>query len=413
MSSDAILSSHAVADPYAYFDKLRANDPVSWSDRYRSWFLTRYDDNAAALKDPRFSSDRISPVIARERARERPDLGMIETFELLNTWLVFRDPPEHTRMRRLVHKAFTPRIIAAMRQEVVRVTEELLDASHENIRDDGTFDLLRAVAYPLPAIVIAGIIGVPSEDRDRFKTWSDDISALVFGGLEDDNRHQRARNGMGELVAYITELVDKVREQPREDLASALVRARDVDEALSEAEVVATCVNLLFGGHETTTNLIANGVLALLRHPEQAELLVTTPPDRRDALVRTMVEEMLRYDGPAKAVARVAGEDVHLRGMKIAAGDRVFLLPSAANRDPEAFRRPDDFDITRTENPHLGFGMGIHYCLGASLARLEASIAIPTILRRLPGLELGTDQLEWNPVLLTRGLVDLPVRPRA
>lgn len=411
MSSDAILSSEAVADPYTFFAKLRANDPVSWSDRYRSWFLTRYDDNAAALKDPRFSSDRISPVIARERARERPDLDMIETFELLNGWLVFRDPPEHTRMRRLVHKAFTPRIISAMRQEVVRVTGELLDAAQTSIRADGTFDLLRAVAYPLPAIVIAGMIGVPPEDRDRFKTWSDDISALVFGGLEDDNRHERARNGMGELVAYITELVERVREQPRDDLASELVRARDVDEALSESEVVATCVNLLFGGHETTTNLIANGVLALLRHPEQAELLANTPPDRSDPLVRTMVEEMLRYDGPAKAVARVAAEDVDLRGVTIAAGDRVFLFPSAANRDPEAFQGPDDLDITRTENPHLGFGMGIHYCLGASLARLEASIAIPTILSRFPGLQLGTDQLSWNAVLLTRGLTELSVRP--
>lgn len=413
MSNDAILSSEAVADPYAYFAKLRADDPVSWSERYRSWFLTRYDDNAAALKDPRFSSDRISPVIAKERRRERPDLELVETFELLNGWLVFRDPPEHTRMRRLVHKAFSPRMIAAMRHEVVRVTDELLDAAENSAGPDGEFDLLKAVAYPLPAIVIAGMIGVPPEDRHRFKTWSDDISALVFGGLEDDNRHERARSGMGELVEYITELVARVRERPRDDLASELVRARDVDEALSESEVVATCVNLLFGGHETTTNLIANGVLALLRHPQQAELLVTTQPEQSASIVRTMVEEILRYDGPAKAVARVAAEDVRLRGARIAAGDRVFLLPSAANRDPEAFQRPDDLDITRTDNPHLGFGMGIHYCLGASLARLEASIAIPTILSRFPALQLATDHLSWNPVVLTRGLTRLPVRPHA
>jgi cytochrome P450 len=411
MSTDAILSSEAVADPYAYFAKLRVDDPVSWSDRYRSWFLTRYDDNAAALKDPRFSSDRISPVILRERRRERPDLDLVETFELLNGWLVFRDPPEHTRMRRLVHKAFSPRMIAAMRQEVVRVTNELLDAAEAEAGPDGEFDLLKAVAYPLPAIVIAGMIGVPPEDRHRFKNWSDDISALVFGGLEDENRHERARNGMGELVGYITELVARVRVEPRDDLATELVRARDVDEALSESEVVATCVNLLFGGHETTTNLIANGVLALLGHPEQAELLVAAEAEQSALLVRTMVEEILRYDGPAKAVARVAAEDVQMRGVTIAAGDRVFLLPSAANRDPEVFENPDDLDITRTDNPHLGFGMGIHYCLGASLARLEASIAIPAILSRFPALQLATDQLSWNPVVLTRGLTRLPVRP--
>jgi cytochrome P450 len=248
------------------------------------------------------------------------------------------------------------------------------------------------------------MLGVPAEDRDRFKAWSDDISALVFGGLEDEGRHERARVGMGELVRYITDLVEQVRREPREDLATALVRARDVDEALSEEEVVATCVNLLFGGHETTTNLIANGVLALLQHPEQAQLLREDP-----SLAPRAVEELLRYDGPAKAVVRVAGEDIEMRGRQIAVGDRVFLLPSAANRDPEVFERPDTVDITRTENPHLGFGMGIHYCLGASLARLEGAVSISRILERFPDLRLADEELAWNPVLLTRGLTALPV----
>jgi cytochrome P450 len=404
MTDDAILSPEAVADPYSYFARLRQTDPVSWNTRYRSWVLTRHDDNAAALKDPRFSSDRITPVIARERRRERPDLDLLETFELLNGWLVFRDPPEHTRMRRLVHKAFSPKMIAAMRGEVVRITDELLDAAEGEAGAGNRIDLLQSVAYPLPAIVIAGMLGVPAEDRDRFKAWSDDISALVFGGLEDEGRHERARVGMGELVRYITDLVEQVRREPREDLATALVRARDVDEALSEEEVVATCVNLLFGGHETTTNLIANGVLALLQHPEQAQLLREDP-----SLAPRAVEELLRYDGPAKAVVRVAGEDIEMRGRQIAVGDRVFLLPSAANRDPEVFERPDTVDITRTENPHLGFGMGIHYCLGASLARLEGAVSISRILERFPDLRLADEELSWNPVLLTRGLTALPV----
>lgn len=404
MTEIDVLSPEAVADPYTFFAGLRETDPVWWSPRYRSWLITRYDDNAAALKDLRFSSDRITPSINRERRKERPDLDLVQTFELLNGWLVFRDPPEHTRLRRLVHKAFSPRIIASMRSEIARVTNELLDDAEAAAGPDRQLDLLQSVAYPLPAIIIAGMLGVPSADREQFKNWSDDISALVFGGLDDENRHERARAGMAELVRYITDLVASVRKNPGDNLATALVRAKDVDVALSEEEVVATCVNLLFGGHETTTNLIGNGLLALLRHPEQRSKLVAEPE-----LITIAIEELLRFDGPAKAVARIASEDIIMRGCQISAGDRVFLLPAAGNRDPAIFERPDELDISRKDNPHLGFGMGIHYCLGSSLARLEASIAIPQVLNRFPQLQLASDDLSWNPVILTRGLTALPV----
>ncbi len=399
-----MLSPAAVADPYPYFARCRQSDPVAWNERYRSWFLYRYDVNVAAVRDRRFSSDRITPVIERERARDVPDHELVQTLELLDGWMVFRDPPEHSRLRRLVNKAFTPRTVEHMREQVERVTDELVDAAEQQASRDGTFDLLRAVAYPLPAIVIAGMLGVPAQDRDQFKQWSDDISALVFGGLEDSSRHERARTGMAQLVRYMTEFVERARRDPQDDLATALVQAHDRDEALSEAEVVATCVNLLFGGHETTTNLIANGVLALLRSPEQARLLRDDP-----GLASRAVEELLRYDGPAKAVVRVAAEDIDLRGRRISAGDRVFLLPAAANRDPEVFDRPDELDITREDNPHLSFGAGMHYCLGASLARLEGSVAIPRILARFPHLRLTEQPLTWQPVLLTRGLTALPL----
>lgn len=405
MTADALLSPAVVADPYPFLAALRRDEPVAWDERYRSWVVTRYDDNAALFKDPRLSSDRITPVIARELRRARPDLDLVQTLQLLDGWLVFRDPPEHGRMRRLVNKAFTVRAIAAMTDVVGRVTDDLLDQVERLAAGGAVVDLHRELAYPLPAIVIAGMLGVPPQDRDLFKGWSDDISALVFGGLEDQGRHARARDGMGELVGYMTALVARVRREPGPDLTSALVRARDQDDALSEAEVVATCVNLLFGGHETTTNLIANGVLALLRAPDQAALLAADPGTAGRA-----VEELLRYDGPAKAVARVAAEDVELRGRRIRAGDRVFLLPSAADRDPEVFERPDVLDLTRDPNPHLAFGAGIHYCLGAALARLEASVALPRLLQRFPALQLTGEPLHWNPVLLTRGLTGLPVR---
>lgn len=409
MSDDTILSPATVADPYPYFAHLRENDPVAWSDRYRSWFLSSYEVNVAAVRDSRFSSDRITPVIERERRREAPDRELIQTLELLDGWMVFRDPPEHTRLRRLVSKAFSPKMVKAMREQVVQVTDELLDAAEAHAAGtEGTVDLLRAVAYPLPAIVIAGMLGVPAQDRDLFKQWSDDISALVFGGLEDATRHDRARTGMSQLVGYVGDLVERARRSPQDDLATALVQAHDEDGALSEAEVVATCVNVLFGGHETTTNLIANGVLALLRHPEQAAGLRADPD-----LAGSAVEELLRYDGPAKAVVRVAAEDVDLLGRRIRSGDRVFLLPGAANRDSAAFERPDELDIARQDNPHLGFGAGMHYCLGASLARLEAVVAIPRILERFPDLALTGQPLSWQPVVLTRGLTALPVRVSA
>lgn len=406
MTSGEILSPAAVADPYAYFARLRESDPVCWDERYRSWFLSRYEENEAAVRDPRLSSDRITPVIERERRRTTPDAGLLETLEQLDGWMVFRDPPEHTRLRRLVHKAFSPKMVRAMREQIVAVTDELLDAAQvQAAADGGTVDLLQAVAYPLPAIVIAGMLGVPPEDRDQFKQWSDDISALVFGGMEDPSRHERARAGMSMLVRYVSELVARARRDPRDDLATALVQAHDEDGSLSESEVVATCVNVLFGGHETTTNLIANAVLALLRHPEQADLL-------RDDVGRApaAVEEFLRYDGPAKAVVRVAANDIDLLGRRISAGDRVFLLPAAANRDPAVFERPDELDITREHNPHLGFGAGMHYCLGASLARLEGAVTIPRILERFPRLQMTGEPLTWKPVLLTRGLTALPVR---
>lgn len=408
-ADDEILSAAAVADPYEYLGRLRSTDPVYWNERYRSWVLTRHEDVSVAMTDPRFSSDRIAPVIARERAKARPDLDLVETFELLDRWLVFRDPPEHTRFRRLVHKAFSPRIIASMRGEVERVADELVAAARVKAESQGgVIDLIREVAFPLPAIVIATMLGVPPRDRERFKDWSDDISALVFGALDDPGRHERARAGMTELVAYIQALLDRVRTTPGDDLVSALVQARDGEEALTEDELVAICVNLLFGGHETTTNLIANSVLAFIEHPDQADLLRSDP-----SMAGAAIEEMLRYDGPAKSVVRIAAEDIELGGRTIRAGDRVFVMLAGANRDPEVFADPDRFDLSRKGVGHLGFGVGVHYCLGATLARLEGTVVVPRLLERFPEMTLAGEELEWDRVILTRGLKRLPVRLNA
>jgi cytochrome P450 len=399
-ADDGMLEPSAVADPHSYFAALRAERPVYWNERYRAWIVTGYDDVSASFRDPRLSSDRITPLLEKWRARSNTDPLFLEALEQLAGWMVFKDGGDHTRLRRLVYKAFTPRMIEAMRSDIAAVAHGLLDemSGHAEV------DLIREFAFPLPAIVIAGMLGVPPEDRDRFKDWSDEITSLVFGGLDDPDRYQRAGSGMDSLVKYLSKLVAHYRADPANNLLSALIRARDEDDTLSESEILSTCVLLLFGGHETTTNLIGNGLLALLRNPRQRELLEGNPH-----LIDRAVEEFLRYDGPAKTVVRVAAADLQIGGGRISAGQRVYLAPSAANRDPAVFDRPDELDIRRESNQHLGFGMGPHYCLGAALARLEGAEAIGSVLARFPQLHLADQELSWHPVLLSRGLTALPV----
>lgn len=398
-----LLGDEAVADPYPLLAALREHDPVHWSARYRSWFVTRYDDVLSALRDERFSSDRITPY--RRAKLEGPDAdpGVRAAFEVLEGWMVFKDEPDHKRLRRLLSRAFTPRAVARMAATVEEIATELLDGIVA--RGTGTVDLIGDFAYPLTASVIADMLGVPRADREQFKDWSDQITGLVFGGMGDASRHAVGARGMTELTAYLSDLVRDHERRPADDLISAMVSARDDKDALSHDEVIATGVLLLFAGHETTTNLIGSGILALLRHPDQLRLLGDRPE-----LVGGAVEEALRYDGPAKTVARVMGEDVELRGRRLRRGDRVFLSPSAANRDPAVFPDPDAFDITREKAGQLGFGIGMHFCLGAPLARLEASTAIPAAFARLPDLRLTDEPLRWHPVLLSRGMQRFPAQ---
>lgn len=403
-AAEEVLGAAAVADPYKYCAELRTTDPVHWIESYRSWFVVRHDLVTEALKSDAFSSDRIAPVIDRLRGKDRPDISLIETLELLDGWLVFRDPPQHSRFRRLVHKAFSPRMIAAMRDQVVEVTDKLMEGAAANNSSDTVTDFIGEIAYPLPAIVIAGMLGVPQAERNLFKGWSDDISALVFGALEDPGRHDRARHGMGELVRFMGDLLDRVETSPGDDLATALVQSRDGGDALSRDELIAICVNLLFGGHETTTNLIANSVFGLLKNPQQKGILLGDP-----SVITGAVEEMLRFDGPAKSVVRVVARDTELGDKTLRKGDRVFLMLSGANHDPEVFDRPDELDLLRKPNKHIAFGAGAHYCLGASLAKLEAGIVIPRVFERFPDLSLSSEEPVWDPNLLTRGMKSLPV----
>ncbi len=395
---DEVLSPERIADPHSYFSVLREHDPVHWNEQYRAWFIHRYDDVLDALRDPRFSSERIGAAYDRltdeQKAQRQP------TYDILMDWLVFRDPPDHTRLRRLVSRAFTPRAVEAWRDRVTGVVDELIDGLSEKEH----FDLIEDFAYPIPAVVIAEMMGVPAEDRDRFKDWSDDVMILVFGARGVGDRRARAQQGLIELAAYLGDLVAHYRQHPADNIISNLVEASEGDDSLEDPEIVANCVLFLFGGHETTTNLIGNGIRVLLNHPDQLQKL------RGDlSVIKPAVEEILRFDGPSKMEVRTLADKVDMGDKTLPAGDMVYLVQHAANRDPEAFDEPDQFDITRDPNNHIGFGFGLHFCLGASVARLEGTIALEALVRRLPNLELGPEPEVWVPTMLSRGLEHLPV----
>lgn len=390
-----------IADPYPAFRRLQDEDPAHPSEVLGGWVLTRFDDVKAGLGDPRLSSDRITPFLEHHARAERPAReGLDALARLVPLWAVFTDPPRHTRLRGLMNKAFTTRAVERVRPRIVALVDDLIDRA----RPRGRMDVVRDVAYPLPITVIAELIGVPPEASDEFKRWSDDLAVFIGSALSTPDKYERAGRSISAMAEYFRRLIVARRAQPRDDILSSLLAAEERGDVLSEDELVATCIMLLFAGHETTTNLIANGLLALLRHPAEAEALRAAP-----GLAAAAVEEVLRYDGPTQAMVRVALEDITVHERRIRRGDRVFLLLNAANRDPRRFADPDRLDIRRPDNRHVAFGAGPHFCLGAPLARLEAQIALPALLTRLPGLSLEREAPEWLPSLVFRGMRALPV----
>jgi cytochrome P450 len=396
---DNLLTDEAVRDPYPLLDRLRETAPVHYNDRYRSWMLLRYEHVAPALKELRFRSDRITPFIENRLEADAPD-DVVTTFRVLQGWMVFVDPPKHARLRKLVSRAFTPRAIAALEGRITEIVEELVG----KLPREGEVDLVREFAYPLPAIVIAEMLGVPPEDRDLFKSWSDDLSALVFGELEDDARHTRAAASMVALVEYLEQLCHRYSAAPDDNIISALVQAREGGDALTQDEVIATCVLLLFGGHETTTSLIGNAVLALSHAPE-----VQRRARNSERVLRLAVEEAVRFDGPAKFVPRVIEEPFEFAGQAFEPGQRVLLSLAAANRDPRVYDDPETFRPERDSlQQHVGYGLGPHYCLGAPLARLEVRLALEALLGAYGHITAIDSDVSWAPVLLNRVIRTLP-----
>lgn len=389
-----------IADPYPALRNLREHDPVHWSDRLGGWVLTRYDDIRRSLRDPRLSSDRMRPFFSHmpeDTRRELRDLG-----EHMALWAVFNDPPDHTRLRGLMNKAFTSSAVAALRPQIAGIVEGLVD----DLLQSGEADFIQRFAYPLPACVIAAMLGVPREDVDLLKHWSDDLGSFVLSSRLSPDKYSRANAAIREMNAYFGDLLAARRRRPGKDVASAMLAAEERGDFLSRDELVAACVLLLFAGHETTTHLLGNGLLALLKHPAQLQALKTNIADEK--IVAAAVEEMLRWDGPSLAQVRITAADYELGGKVMRKGERVFQMLAAANRDPAVFAAPDDFDIARADNRHLTFGFGIHFCLGAPLARLEGQIAFPILLHRLKDIAL-TAPPDWSDSIVVRGLNNLQI----
>ena len=394
------LSAEMVENPHPYLHRLRAEDPVHWSRAHRAWILTRYDDVSAAFLDhKRISSRRLGSLLPTDSTEEEQE-GFDPIYRLLGNWMVFQDPPDHARLRRLARAAFSGRMISRLRTDIETLVDELIG----DVEREGTCDFVSTFAYPLPATVIAKMLGIPERDLDRFRGWSEEIKPLVFGGAGRDARLDRAMNGLRALEAFLRELFDRYQREPGENLMTELGRAEEKGDVLSADEVTATCLLLLFAGHETTTNLIGTSMLHLARHPDERRRIA-----EGRGLATSAVEEMLRYDGPSKVMVRLADESFELRGKQIEKGQRLILCQAAANRDPEAFPDPDRIDVGRDPNEHVAFGLGIHFCLGAPLARLEAEIALGELARRLPDLRVTTPRPQWQPHVLGRGLISLPI----
>lgn len=387
------------ANPYPFYAGLRSEDPVHWDEELGFWVLTRYADIASVYQDARFSRAQ-GLRSGYERLPESEQTIAEPVYRCFSKTMFYSDPPYHTRLRGLVNSAFTPTAVEQMRPYVQRTVDTLLDAVQAN----GKMDAIRDFAYPLPIFVITQMLGLPTEERAQFKKWSDDLFAILGSVPHSPELMEGAARSLNALTDYITQLSEARRKHPQEDLLTALVEATENGEQLTREELVANMIILLSAGHETTINLIGNGLLALLQNPDQLQKLRAQP-----GLVASAVEEMMRYDNPVQIAYRSAAEDLEIGGKHIRKGQLVNSVLAAGNRDPERFSDPDRFDITRDEGRHLGFGLGIHFCLGAPLVRLEAQTAFTAILHRFPELSLAAENLEWQEHPIFRGVKSLPV----
>lgn len=391
-----LLDPDVLADPYPLYRQLRSEDPVHWDPFLHAWVVTRYADVVQVLHH--FSANRTPTP---EQLSELNLSALNPIAEVMVRQMLFLDPPDHTRLRALASAAFTPRRVEQLRSHIQDVMNTLLD----EVVGKGSMDVIEDFASPAPAIVTAELLGVPARDHVQLKTWSQDFAEMLGNFQHNPDRFSRVLRSVENLCSYFQNEMREQRTSPRDGLIRAMMEAEVDGASLTEEEIVANLIVTMVGGQETTTNLIGNGLLTLLRHPEEMERL------RKDSsLIPSAVEELLRYESPSQHTARLAPADVELGNRQIRKRQAVIAVMGAGNRDPERFEDPDRLDLARKDNRHLAFGWAAHFCFGAALARLEGQIAFETLLRRLPNLKLDTKApLQWRHNLGLRGLTALPV----
>jgi cytochrome P450 len=385
-----LLDPEVLANPYPLYHRLRTEDPVHWDPFLHAWVVSRYDDVVRVLRD--FSADR-TPT-----PKQLAAMGLSELSPIANVMvkqMLFMDHPAHTRLRGLCSQAFTPKKVEKLRSHIQDIADRLLDA----VQPNGHMDLLREFAAPLPAIVTAELLGVPTSDHMQLKGWSADFAEMLGNFQHNPDRAHRVLRTLTEMTAYFRDAIQSQQENPGEGLVHDLLTAEVDGDRLSVEEVVANLIVTMVGGQETTTNLIGNGTLTLLRNPEVLQELKADL-----SLIPSAVEELLRYESPSQHTARISPTDVEMGGKRIRQRDAVIAIMGAANRDPEHFPDPDRLDIRRKDNRHVAFGFAAHFCFGAPLARIEAQIAFSTLLRRLPELKLDPAPIVWRENLGLRGL---------
>jgi cytochrome P450 len=395
----ALLSPEYLADPYSFYSELRQKAPVHFSERLNGWVVTRYEDVTAGLLHKLLISRRRVESFS-SRLDSTGQNRMAALHQHLEKWIGNMDPPDHTRLRALVNKAFTPRMVQELAHSIESIAGRLLDAAQAK----GEMEFVRDFAYPLPVTVIATMLGMPAEDQDRFIGWADHLTAYTGSGTASLDLGEAAQRSVGDLTAYFRAIAAERRIEPRNDLISSLVSLEEEGDRVSEQELISMCAFLLVAGHETTMGLLSNGLHALLQNPGECRMLRSEPE-----LMKSAVEELLRYDSPIQHQTRVAAEPLTISGTRIAGGQRVLLMLGAANRDPAQFPEPDSLQIAREPNRHVAFGLGIHYCLGAPLARLEAQIAFREILRRFSHLRLEEQSVCWRVHTSNRNPVSMKV----
>lgn len=392
-----LLDPEVLANPYPLFHRLRTEDPVHWDRFLHAWVVTRYCDVVHVLHY--FSADR-TPTPKQLKDMNLSALSPIAA--VMVKQMLFLDAPAHTRLRSLASSAFTPARVKALRSHIQQIADRLINAAMDG--QSGEMDIIAAFAEPLPAIVTAEMLGVPTSDHRRLKTWTADFAEMLGNFQHNPDHVPRVLHTLKEMLEYFRERVRELRVHPREGLINSLLTAEINGDRLTEEEVIANSIVTMVGGQETTTNLIGNGLLTLLRHPEEMQRLRNDP-----ALIPSAVEELLRYESPSQHTARMAPCDLELGGRKISKRQAVIAVMGAGNRDPERFPDPDRLDLARTDNRHLAFGWAAHFCFGAALARIEGQVSFDTILRRMPNLALQQVPLHWRTNLGLRGLVALPV----